>query len=248
VLSCADRTCVSGTETCCEASTDGVCLPTSKDGPRGATGALREQWEACDKAPFAHGYSLSGISRCDESVDCKSGEICCEQFLFSGGTINLCEPVLRSGQTPCEFGERCIEGSPCRMPGTQCERGYCIKLAKNARCDGATCAEGERCCGSPPQCKAASACGERDPRFTCMRPSDCVPGQHCVYAVNSGANCSGHVDFVTPNWFDERGLVIVCDRDADCRITCPNGKKQRCRPSEEQAWLKACGCGSAIGP
>ncbi len=239
---CGKLECTSGEQTCCLASTDAVCIPSVPDGPRGTIGAFREQWQACDEAPFEHGYSLSGISRCDESVDCKAAEICCEQFLFSGATVNLCEPQPPSGETPCEFGERCVEGSPCRMPGTECRRGYCVKHVKQLKCSGSgTCSEGETCCGDPPRCRADNDCHERMPRITCTRPADCLAGQHCLHESYSGANCTGHVDFVTPSWLEERGLSLVCDNDSDCRrISCATGKP-RCKP-ELPGTLRGCAC------
>jgi hypothetical protein len=218
-----------------------VCLPSSPDGPHGAIGFLSAQWEACDKAPYEHGYSMSGISRCDESIDCKSKQVCCEEFLFSGASVNLCAPELASGETPCEFGEPCVEGSPCRVPGTECRDGYCVKPVKQPRCDGGPCADGESCCGEPLRCKPDAECAPRQPRIACSRPSDCVKGHHCVHASNSGSYCTGHVDVVTPNWLEERGLTVLCERDTDCRAKCQSGARMRCKPFEIP-WLKGCTC------
>ena len=240
-FTCGKLRCVSGTETCCEASTDTVCLPSSPDGPYGAIGFLSAQWQACDKAPFEHGYSLSGISRCDESIDCAASRICCEEFLFSGATVNLCAPAQASGRSPCEFGERCVDGSTCRVPGTVCRDGYCIKPVAEARCDAETCAEGESCCGEPLGCKPHAACDPRQPRIACTKPDDCVAGHRCLYSESSGSACTGHVDLVTPNWLEDRGLAIVCTRDADCPGKCPRGAKMRCKPAT-LPWLRACAC------
>lgn len=240
-FACGHGTCASGAETCCQASDEGACIATLKDGPHGQIGFFKDQWEACDKAKLP--YSLSGISRCDESVDCSGNEICCEQFLFSGGSVNLCEAPNKNGATPCEFGEVCIEGSPCRIPGTACVRGYCQKPVENLRCTGSdVCGDGQSCCGEPLACKPHAECQPREPRISCTKPSDCIKGQTCVLESERSAYCTGLVDRITPGWWEMRGLQTVCEKSSDCVGVCQTkGQRMHCKDSAIYK-MKACVC------
>jgi hypothetical protein len=230
---CGDSSCRSAKETCCSAGDKAVCLASSaNDGPVGAVGYLKTQWEACEGAAKSLGRSMTRIDRCDESSDCQAGTICCEQFLFSGGEMNECEPAPSSGKTPCNYGERCIEDATCRLPGTRCIEGYCQKSVVDLRCDQATCSGSTPvCCNKPSGCQAASACPSES-RIRCTKNADCLAGQTCS-VHGSATECTG---LVIPT-----GLEPVCTRNADCRDACPDGKPARCQASSV-AWLKSCQC------
>jgi hypothetical protein len=244
VFACGRQTCASGTQTCCEGNMGAECRPTEKDGPHGKIGFFKAQFEACSTALGARSDSLAGISRCDESVDCGKTDICCEQFLFSGGSVNLCESLPKNGKTPCEYGEVCVEGSPCRLPGTWCRRGSCVKELASLTCDGLKCKSGQSCCGKPFTCKPDAECADREPRITCTRPGDCLSGQHCIVQSGPSAGCGNWVDFVTPGWFETSGVSLACEKDSDCaaaKCAGPPPKKMRCKQSDLD-WIKTCAC------
>lgn len=238
---CGISSCRVGEETCCLAGNEGVCLRSSpNDAPHGQIGYLKTQFEACNAAELPHGYSLSGIERCDESIDCDKGQVCCDQFLFSGGTISECVALPPKGNTPCDFGERCIQSATCRMPGTTCIEGYCRK-ATIVRCGGVTCDSGQVCCGDPSGCVAKASCQSHH-RVLCASDGDCVKGERCT-VMGAGANCLNLMQ-------DALSQQLVCRSDADCKIVqCPAvtpgappaGARARCRTSAV-AWLKSCQC------
>ncbi len=235
---CGISSCRVADETCCLAGSEGVCLTSSPDdAPHGEIGYLKTQFEACHAAPLPHGYSLSGIERCDESIDCPSGQLCCDEFLFSGGTISECIAPLRSGETPCDYGERCIESSTCRLPGTACIEGTCRKPTPALRCGSDVCTEGEVCCGQSASCRPESAC-QGPHRVRCNSERDCIPGQQCL-VMGYGTDCVALLQ-------DPYSQRLVCKRDADCKNPCPTtpgapAQRARCKPTD-LPWLKSCEC------
>ncbi|MBL8744672.1 MAG: hypothetical protein JNK04_26365, partial [Myxococcales bacterium] len=119
---CSDVSCRVG-ETCCSSPTVGHCIATVNDGPGGAIGYLKTQWDQCAALPY-RGSNWSRIARCDESDDCAEGKVCCEGFLFSGSDgLADCLDLPKNGKTPCDFAEVCMAGSKCRTPGTTCIKG-----------------------------------------------------------------------------------------------------------------------------
>jgi hypothetical protein len=110
------------------------------------------------------------------------------------------------------------------------------------RCGSETCS-GDRsaCCGSPPGCKAPSACAGAA-RYRCAGSGDCLPGERC-WLLASGTECSGErpndhgYDFPDPP-------KLVCQTDADCRghdAACTGGS---CRPSATPG-VMTCACAAA---
>lgn len=230
---CGGGKCRSGSETCCGAGDRGVCLPSSPDdAPQGKIGYLKTQWEKCDKAAIEQtGYSLSNIDRCDESVDCKKGELCCDQFLFSGGTLSECTPAKPGGATPCDYGERCIESSTCRLPGTQCIEGTCQKPVPNLPCGDSPCSgTTPYCCGSTQSC--ASKC-ESWHQVRCTRHADCLAGQRCTVS-GYGSACLSIIQ-------DRDSQQTVCKLDGECNYKCSDGSRPRCKTSVIP-WIKSCQC------
>lgn len=232
---CGLSSCRVGPETCCLTGADGVCVASAPDSaPQGQVGYLLAQFEACSAAVAPGGYSLSGIERCDESIDCAAGRVCCDQFLFSGSTLSECVPLSKSGATPCEFGERCIESASCRLPGTLCVEGFCRKPVAKLDCDGAVCLEGRVCCGDLGACRAAEACPSRN-RVHCTSDAHCVKGERCV-VHGVGSDCIAVVQ-------DALSQQRVCRHEGDCaRIRCSeSGSRARCRTSAVP-WLRSCQC------
>lgn len=230
---CGEGKCKAGSETCCGASNRGVCVPSSAyDAPQGKVGYLKTQWEVCDKAAFEKtGYSMSHIDRCDESADCGKGEACCEQFLFSGGTLSECTKLPAGGATPCDFGERCIESATCRLPGSECIQGYCRKPVPNLACGDTTCSGTTPvCCGDPAGCR--SSC-ESYKRVRCSKNADCLKGQRCAVA-SGGSDCITLIQ-------DRESQQVVCKLDGDCNFQCGGGRRPRCKTSDIP-WIKSCQC------
>lgn len=230
---CGDGKCRSGSETCCGASNRGVCLPSSPDdAPQGKVGYLKTQWEICDKTALEKtGYSMSHIDRCDESIDCKKGELCCDNFLFSGGTIGECVKLPAGGSTPCDYGERCIESSTCRLPGSQCIEGYCKKPVPNLPCGDSPCSGSTPyCCGSTQSC--ASKC-ESWHQVRCARHADCLAGQRCTVS-GYGSACLSIIQ-------DRDSQQTVCKLDGECNYKCNDGSRPRCKTSVIP-WIKSCQC------
>lgn len=232
---CGPGTCATGTQTCCGASANGACVPSvPNDAPQGKVGYLKTQWEICDKTALEKtGHSMTHIDRCDESIDCGKGELCCEQLLFSEGTLSECTKSSANGATPCDFGERCIESATCRLPGTECVEGYCKRRVTQLRCGDKECSgTSPVCCGDPHGCR--SEC-ESFKRVLCTKHADCLPGQKCA-VFGSGADCLRLIQ-------DPESQQLVCQHDGDCTLRCASagGKRQRCRVSEIP-WLKSCQC------
>lgn len=238
-FACGAARCRAGTETCCAAGDASACVASVDDGPPGAIGALRTQWEQCSTMHAAAGRHFDRLARCDESADCPAGGVCCENFLFSGSEgLAECVPLPASGATPCDFAETCIAGSPCRLPGTECVRGACRKKLSSQRCDTATCtAAAPYCCGA--SCSDDPTCGG-GARVLCTRDADCVKGERCLDDDRGGTLClRAHPDADHAPW--------ICTSAAQCASAC-NGygsEPPQGRPVCEEAsvpWLRRCGC------
>lgn len=232
VFGCGTSKCRAGEESCCGTSSSGVCVPTVPPGPKYKAKVLAAQLDACAKAKPPS--SFVEILRCDESIDCTEREVCCEQLLSDNGSAALCVAQAKPGDTQCDLGERCVEGSPCRLPGTVCTRGYCKKPVTDLRCGKATCGQAApACCGVPPTCQPESKCPDVG-RFACARPSDCIPTEHCQLSTG-GTACVGQIDIINTQ--------LVCERDADCPDVClgrPRAKT-RCLQSEVEG-IMTCQC------
>jgi hypothetical protein len=237
-FACGGQTCRVGQETCCAYGDEGHCLPSRTDeGPKGAIGYLRPQWEACEKETFAQATRFDRIARCDESADCPAQHVCCLDFLYSGGEgVADCVPLRRDGRTPCDYGEQCIAGSPCRLPGTTCEEGHCVRPVPNFPCGSAPCGRGEVCCGGLRGCVPADGCPYAE-RMQCRRAEDCIPGQQCILSSDGNTVCTAG--------YPEGGVGVpaVCRSDRDCKSSCEviGGGPEQCVQSDIP-WIKHCKC------
>ncbi|HEY5956650.1 MAG TPA: hypothetical protein VIV60_08860, partial [Polyangiaceae bacterium] len=229
-IHCGPKRCVVGTETCCGSSepSQSGCVPTIPPGKGDKVQLLASQIEACERAQL----STSMLLRCDESLDCRKNEACCEHFLYGGASASFCVPIKRPDRSPCQTVEICIEGSPCRAPGSACINGTCQKVVTSLPCGMATCAPPNNvCCLDEMRCVAAGECNVG--ALHCAHHSDCLKGQFCeVSAV--GTQCTGSIAWGVAG--------SVCDKDADCAsaILC-NQKKPRCVPSEYPG-IRYCDC------
>ncbi len=229
-IHCGQKICQVGKETCCGGDTDdaGDCVATVPPGKGDKMQLLASQIEACEKASLP----TSTLARCDESLDCRKNEACCEDYLYSGASANFCVTIKRPDRSPCKRNEVCIEGSPCRAPGSVCINGTCQKVVASLPCGTATCTPPNNvCCLDEMRCVAPSEC--RVGALHCAHHSDCLKGQFCEIST-LGTQCTGGITWGVAG--------SVCDKDADCGpdVFC-NKKKPRCLPSEYPG-IRNCDC------
>jgi hypothetical protein len=230
---CADKRCRAG-ETCCASPVQGYCIPSVDDAARGAIGYLQTQWDQCARLPYERS-NWSRIARCDESSDCSEGKVCCEDFLFSGSDgLADCLEMPKTGATPCEFGEVCLDASSCRMPGTTCINGRCRKIPERQRCDKQTCtADAPYCCAGSRGCSADPACGG-DRRIACSRHADCLMGERCLDDGGATFCVKAHADPDHASW--------LCEKTRDCAKVCSGVPGKPTCSEASVAWLKSCSC------
>jgi len=230
LVGCLAQRCKVGSESCCVYSNEGDCVASVPPGPNDKVQVLASQLEACNATK--HDYSLTEIRRCDESSDCARGEACCSMFMFGGASADLCVPFKTPGRSPCDFVEICIDDSTCRTSGSMCIDGACRK-ATTLTCGGKRCS-GDKgaCCGDPPSCRAPADCEHGAPRYRCTSPKDCLPGEHCQFAIVS-TTCTNFVDIANTR--------TVCDTSADCPKSDMFCKRYACKA--EQHGIKTCQCG-----
>jgi hypothetical protein len=242
LFACGKTSCKAQEQTCCRSTDKSICVASVPPGKNDQVQVLASQIEACERGLGPN--SVQAMSRCDESGDCGANEACCHQYVFSGTGANLCVPIGPGKTTPCDFGERCQEGQPCRVGDAECVEGLCRKRVKRLRCGAAYCRPGTSCCGSPArclphaECKVCSdgECWEGNARYRCTQASDCLAGETCWYA--SGLSQCADSSVLA-------GVAaVVCNRDADCPnddVTCP-GKPWRCAAVDDGSPLRTCTC------
>jgi hypothetical protein len=232
-VQCGNHSCLVGQETCCGNTTDktdtgAACVATVPPGKGDHVQLLASQIEACEQAKLP----TSTLARCDESRDCRNNEACCENYLYSGAGANFCVPIQQPSRSPCPINEVCIEGSPCRAPGSVCINGTCQKVVGSLPCGTATCTPPKNvCCLDAMSCAAPSEC--RVGALHCAHHSDCLKGQFCEISV-LGTQCTGHIAWGVAG--------SVCEKDADCGpdVFCKQNKP-RCLLSEFPG-VRYCGC------
>jgi hypothetical protein len=231
---CGSSSCKSGVQTCCATGDESVCASTVPAGPNDNVQVLAAQLQACADAL---GQEVSDVARCDESGDCAGNEACCEQYLYSGSTARVCVPFGPGKATPCEFGERCQEGQPCRVGNAECVDGACRKRIKNRRCGSATCGPGTSCCDFPARCAPHAECADTMAKYHCSQASDCLAGERCWYA-NGQSNCINYPPIAGV-------AALVCTGDADCptKDTFCEGPV-RCVAAADGSPVRVCTCPS----
>jgi len=234
---CADGPCKVGTQTCCGMGDHGICVDSVSD-----------QWDPARMQPpqvtLCDATVNNGqYSRCDESIDCGELDVCCRHHLTSGRAKVVCMKPLSSGAMPCDYGELCLAGSPCRVAGTECRQGFCVKPVAQRRCGTEICSGDQSCCGQPPSCQPDDSCPDPVGRYDCARPGDCVDGHTCV-VESSTSGCTAYVpSIVLPGVVDPfLGIPIACETASDCPAdTCPHKAPARCGPGNP-TWINVCLC------
>jgi hypothetical protein len=242
---CGKHRCRVGSESCCSAGDVSVCAPDALPKPSDAIQPLGSQISLCQAAP--HGIQVDEIARCRSSAQCPAGQLCCSQWLFSGGSALVCKPSAGRGAT-CDFGEVCTADLPCRTPNSVCVKGTCRRRAE-IRCGGAPCNLQTHAClalgpSKSPECVAdsdprmATWCKEGRPLFrvTCLGQADCLPGERCNYALGS----------TTCQVADYGTSAVMCDRVGDCPDDLckggPPGKIKLVCARPAGSWHATCDC------
>jgi hypothetical protein len=204
---------------------------------------LANQIVACQKSPSDQ--APDEIARCRSSSHCPSGELCCDEFLFSGASAIICKPAL-ANEVACDYGEVCTPGLPCRSPGSLCVQGTCRPKPEVA-CGKVSCdLRTHSCVVTDPnqgtlECKPAAevkAMASVGPVFTaaCMTHADCLPGELCRTSLGR-TYCQRADDGMN---------AMVCDTVADCsalhcgQVSAPNTKPDCVR--EPDFWHTICDC------
>ncbi|MCA9627781.1 MAG: hypothetical protein KC766_08950, partial [Myxococcales bacterium] len=216
-IGCGSRRCEAGSQICCGFGGEYTCAPMAElvEPPPGMPGEMRYEriGESCQDARVGD-YSLDAIKLCDDSNDCRDGEVCCSVWHGSGNTLLACVPEAPSGKLACDFTERCA-GATCRTANTECVGGTCRLKGRRVSCAGKTCGGATPVCcardpSAPPRCEAscqATADTERAYEFECSSSRGCPSGATCQSGL-FGSFCSRTVD--TGN------AVVLCEGDDDC--------------------------------
>jgi len=92
--------------------------------------------------------------------------------------------------------EECIDGLPCRVPGTVCVVGHCVQRDTQRTCGGETCPADAACCWRGGQCfecadRRACAAAPGAVVQECQSSRDCPAPLRCGGVVESDAVLSG---------------------------------------------------------
>ncbi len=180
-------------------------------------------------------YTDHSYLTCDDSTDCGTDGICCNQ---AQGSLNVtgygCHGKGFKGD--CTTSEKCHAGT-CRTPRTSCVDGRCV--VKNPGLD---CA-GKRCSPAAPYCGWVGgkyACVPRDmdlpfrikePRlFECLGPQHCGTNMRCCFTGLSfySSRCAYQCDLP--------GETKACQKPADCESPLSRHLKvqYQCQPAPDQ--------------
>ena len=239
---CGDVSCAVGTQSCCRSEERSSCVPNAPPDAPDTPQLLASQIEACKLAP--HAADVTEIARCGGSSDCESGEVCCDEFLFSGASAVICKPAGDAGVS-CDYGEVCDTNKPCHDPEAVCIHRKCSKsavvLCAGKKCDRTThsCLMGIADKGDP-RCVENSYVEalqkEGRPLFNvdCTKHTDCQAGELCRFATGS-TFCQRASDGMS---------AVLCDSAADCpRNLCElvQAKKMACT-RDSDSWHSMCTC------
>jgi hypothetical protein len=237
VFQCGSTTCPTGTHTCCGTGDKARCVQSEPD-EDGPESRIERQFVACTS-----GARNEDFAQCDESIDCGPRRVCCEQLLVSGRHMTVCEPLRASRVSQCDYGELCQPGSKCRVLGTVCKQGRCVKPVAQLRCGDDQCSSTQSCCGSPPTCQPDADCPDRWARFACTRRADCVAGHQCVVS-SQGSMCTAYLpETLLPGSADTfLAVTVACETAADCPAnTCAGGVRAKCGAGSH-SWIRECVC------
>lgn len=213
-IACGTRTCDATTEVCCSFGDDWGCAPRVSMPPAATPSQHAEPVvESCKRAVKSE-YSFDFLATCDDSTDCPAGQVCCSQWLWSGAGMFECIPGPATGDSVCDYAERCA-GDSCATRGTACVGGECRLANPRIKCGGVVCGkEAPVCCmrafEGPATCERDCKPANEESQafeFECSSSAGCPPGASCQAGM-FGSFCAQMVD--TAN------AVTLCESDADC--------------------------------
>jgi hypothetical protein len=223
---CHTVTCDPATELCCMSYDRGLCVPKP----------TRSDQHSLALACASVDQGLLPLA-CRSSLDCGRGACCSNVWGDSG--FNECVPAHRLTHETCHYGEVCVPGAPCRLPGTTCRDGVCRAARPKAKiacgdlaCTGDTpwCCEGE----SSRTCR--SHCALDEVGTECMGKSDCPAGEFCVRSPvpdQPSHTCRRFTDINTP---------VACRTGSDCPSWIGRFCANRVVACVQEEGRKTCGC------
>jgi hypothetical protein len=219
-VACGSRLCHVDREVCCGGGATATCAPRVVTQTAPSNAELAPQIEACNG-------SLPMF--CDDSSDCGSGELCCQEWFASDSDVTQCK------KDRCTFTEPCVPERPCRTPGTACFGHVCRRTDVHVPCDGQVCTGATPLCCTDPE-KGARACVavcRTGSALTCTKAADCGNGRYCQ-GDEARSWCTGAPDIAN--------AAVLCAADADCpRNLCifSHGGRPRC---EKGTGVRRCAC------
>jgi hypothetical protein len=243
-FACGEVRCRVGKESCCAQGERSACSPNAAPGPLDSMQLLGAQIEACSQ--FPQPIEVDEIARCRSSAHCASGELCCDEFLFSGASALICK-VAEKTRLSCSYGEVCTPDLSCSGPSDVCSKGKCRKHAEvqcgTTRCNLTThtcqVAEpptGRLACVADTQVAQWRAQGRPILDIACVTHADCHVGELCRTA-----------QFRSFCQRADAGMsAVVCDQPSDCpKSLCdlaPPGHRQLACARGPGTWHATCEC------
>lgn len=236
-VGCLTTSCDLKTEQCCASSVDlvGHCIP------KGA------QCGGGDQAPQPAYGGLSsrslGTWQCDESADCKPGQVCCDDI---AGWYDWETTTYTCERFPCGWGAETCRGEGGCTKGFACVKGTCLYQHGPLGCGAATCSGPTPVCCWNPVTSTGSCVADRcqdelqERRFACAAPQDCggIPCQ-TYGAPGNGYHCRPQV------WTGEGSFLCRTVKDCPNQLTgavsIPPTPPKACRPDPElPPGMKSC--------
>jgi len=241
-FACGTEQCRVGEQSCCRAGDNALCIANAPPDPPTSSQLLGTQIDACSKSPLG---GVGEIARCRSSSHCPAGELCCNEFMFSGASALICKPALAS-EVACAYGEMCTPELPCRSPNAVCVKGEC-RVKTDVSCGTTSCDMTAHTCvvadpsKGPLECKSDSELAARQgvgPVFSvaCLKHADCLPGELCRTALGR-TFCQRADDGMTATMCD---AVADCPKDM-CAWLKPAQKQPAC-VREPDIWHTICDC------
>ncbi len=243
-FACGELRCQVGKESCCAQGERFACSPNAAPAPSDSIQLLSSQIEACSQ--LRQPIDVDEIARCRSSAHCASGELCCDEFLFSGASALICKAAEKT-QLSCSYGEVCKADRSCRDRSEVCAKGKCRKHAEvqcgTTRCNliTHTCQvadpnTGRLACGADTQVAQWRVQGRPILDIACVTHADCHLGELCRTA-HFRSFCQRA---------DAGMSAVVCDQASDCpKSLCdlaPPGQKQLACSRHPGTWHATCEC------
>ena len=243
IIACGKQACNATSEICCGFSDVFGCAPRMPVVESNLIeDRLASNLDSCKKSVKSE-YSFDTLIFCDDSTDCAEGQVCCSQWLWSGASLLACIPASATGESVCDYGERCAADS-CMTRDTKCRDGECRLASAKVKCAGVVCADDAPVCclrdmEGLPKCERACKAADEDSRaveYECSGPAGCPPGTTCQAGL-FGSYCAKEID--------SANAVILCESQSDCpKDACESmgGKGPTVCAESHSKGFTNCGC------